>query len=249
MILLLDAGNSRIKWGIWQSGAWQGHGAVPTTEPETLQGILAETLPAWIGISCVAGAEVRARLATVCAASGLEPYWLLPAAAGHGLINAYERPETLGVDRYAALIACVRAGHGPCVVASAGTAVTIDALSGNGEFLGGMILPGANLMRLALCSGTAAVAAQDGTWQSFPRRTGDAVETGIWTAISSSVKAMQVRLAGGRGQVATVVTGGDAAILAALLSAGEPAGPVITSEYLVLEGLLWVARDLDVPGV
>jgi type III pantothenate kinase len=249
VILLLDAGNSRIKWGTWHAGAWRGHGAVPVAEPEGLAVVLAEARPSWVGISCVAGAEVRARLATLFAGAGMEPHWLVPAAVGHGLVNGYVQPETLGADRYAALIACVRAGHGPCVVASVGTAVTIDALSGNGEFLGGMILPGANLMRRALGSGTAGVAAQDGTWQPFPRRTGDAVETGIWTAISASVGAMQARLSGGPERAATVVTGGDAAILAARLSADVPAGPVITSEYLVLEGLLWVARDLDVPGV
>lgn len=249
MILLLDAGNSRIKWGAWQAGEWHGHGAVPVSGPEALAAVFAEARPTWVGISCVAGTEVRSYLAALCTETSVEPHWLVPAATGHGLVNGYERPETLGADRYAALIACVRAGHAPCVVASAGTAVTIDALSGNGEFLGGMILPGAALMRSALGSGTAAVAALEGTWQAFPRRTGDAVETGIWTAISSSVRAMQARLADPVGRVATVVTGGDAAVLAARLAADAPSGPVITSEYLVLEGLLWVARDLDVPGV
>jgi type III pantothenate kinase len=248
VILLIDAGNSRIKWGLWHANAWQGRGAVPVSEPEALRTVLADTAPSWVGVSCVAGDEIRTRLTALFDEAGVEVFWLKSAATGHGIINRYDRPETLGTDRYAALIACGRSGQAPCVVVSAGTAVTVDALTGDGEFLGGMILPGASLMRHALGTGTAEVTALSGIRQPFPRSTGSAVETGIWTAIPAAVAAMHARLTGQSSQpVTALITGGDAKILAGSLSAFALPGIVKINEYLVLEGLLWVARDLGVP--
>jgi type III pantothenate kinase len=250
VILLLDAGNTRIKWGLWHGGAWHDRGAIPVSEPEALREILAAAMPSWVGVACVAGDEVRTRLTALLDAIELELFWLKSATQAHGLVNCYDRPETLGVDRYAALIACSRGGHAPCVVVSAGTAVTVDALAGNGEFLGGMILPGAALMRRSLAAGTAAVTEVNGTWQRFPRSTGAAVETGIRTAISATVTAMHTRLSLQLGQtVATVITGGDAEMVAGVMPETALSGPVVINEYLVLEGLLWLAKDMDVPGV
>jgi type III pantothenate kinase len=120
----------------------------------------------------------------------------------------------------------------------------VDALAGDGEFLGGMILPGAGLMRQALAEGTAGVPALAGAWQAFPRATGDAVATGILSAMAGAVESMRQRLAAELGRDAmVVVTGGDAASLAGHLS-----GPALIEMNLVLEGLLWLARDLGVAG-
>jgi type III pantothenate kinase len=243
MILLLDVGNTRIKWGCWADGAWRGQGAVPVAEAGRLTEVVAGFAPAWAGVCCVAGEAVRVQVDTLLA--GLDSHWLAPSGAAHGVVNRYHRPETLGADRYAGLIACLRRGHAPCVIASAGTALTVDALAGDGEFLGGMILPGAALMRRALAEGTAGVAAVTGEWQRFPRSTGDAVATGILTAMAGAVDAMRQRLAAEVGRdVAVVVTGGDAGSLAGCLP-----GPAMIDGNLVLEGLLWLARDLGVADV
>lgn len=248
MILLLDVGNTRIKWGCWHAGEWRGRGALASGEADALAATIAAFEPAWAGVCCVAGEGVRARIEALLA--DLPSHWLASAAAGHGIVNRYDEPQTLGADRYAALIACLRGGRAPCVVASAGTALTVDALSGDGEFLGGMILPGAGLMRRALARGTAGVPAVAGGWQAFPRSTGDAVATGILTAMACAVEAMRGRLVDhlgadhvGRG-VAVTITGGDGESLARCLS-----GDVAIETGLVLEGLLWLARDLGVSGV
>lgn len=242
MILLVDAGNSRIKWGGWQAGGWQASGALPLAEVDQLAAVLAEHSPAWVGVCCVAGQDACARIAGLL--KSIPSHWLASAAQGHGIVNRYERPETLGADRFAGLIGAYRSGLAPCVVVSAGTALTVDALSGEGEFLGGMILPGLGLMRRSLSEATAGVPVMTGGWHDFPRSTGDAVETGVLTAAVGAIEVMQRRLAATLGcNPAVRLTGGDAEKLAGRISA-----TVTIERNLVLEGLLWQARDLGVSG-
>lgn len=240
MILCVDVGNSRIKWACRDAGAWRQRGSLALTEVDELAAVVAAHDPAWVGVCCVADAASRARIEAML--GGRRSHWLHAAGRGHGIVNRYERPETLGADRYAGLIACRRNDHAPCVVVSAGTALTVDALAGDGEFLGGMIVPGVTLMRRALAGGTAGVADLPGVWREFPRCTGDAVATGVVTALAGAVEAMRLHL--GRrvgGDVPVVLTGGDAKALAGHLS-----GQVRIESNLVLEGLLWLARDLGV---
>ncbi|MDD5363895.1 MAG: type III pantothenate kinase [Gallionellaceae bacterium] len=240
MILLLDIGNTRVKWGCREAGEWRGQGALALDRIEGLGAVIAESSPAWVGVCCVAGEATWRRIEAMLA--GRPHHRLQPEFEAHGIVNRYDRPESLGADRYAGLIACRRRGHAPCVLASAGTALTVDALAGDGEFLGGMILPGAALMRRALAEGTAAVPVLAGAWQAFPRSTGDAVATGILTALAGTVEAMRTRLADELArEVPVVLTGGDAEGLA-----GHLPGPVVIENNLVLEGLLWLARDLGV---
>ncbi len=242
MILLVDAGNSRVKWAGWEAGVWQGGGALPVAEVDGLAAVVAEYRPTWTGVSCVADQDTRARIARLLGAAPSR--WLDSVAQGHGIVNRYERPERLGADRFAGLIAAFRGGLAPCVVVSAGTALTVDALTGEGEFLGGMILPGVGLMRRALFEATAGVSTLNGDWRDFPRSTGDAVETGVLTAAVGAIEAMQRRLADALGcEPAVRMTGGDAEILAGRISA-----TVTIERNLVLEGLLWQARDLGVSG-
>lgn len=249
MILLIDAGNTRIKWGAWSGAEWHAQGALPVADAAALGPLLAGLGPIWIGISCVAGESVRGELTRLCEAAGVMPFWLASDDARFGVTNRYTQPGTLGTDRYAMLIAAHHAGLAPCVVVGAGTAVTVDALTGEGEFPGGMILPGAGLMRLSLAGGTAALKMAEGEWASFPTGTAGAVATGIWTAIVSAVAAMRERLQRRLGREAGVVlAGGDAAALLEFWNAEQPDDRVRVVENLVLEGLLWVARDLDVPG-
>jgi type III pantothenate kinase len=242
MLILLDAGNTRLKWGAWADGAWLVKGALDNARvADGLATTLVDYAPSWIGVSCVAGEAVRAAIADYARAAGVEPYWLRATAEMHGLRNGYHAPETLGADRFAALYACLVMGLAPCVVATAGTALTVDALASDGLFLGGMIAPGVGLMRHALVTGTAGLANSPGVCQDFPRATVDAIESGIDAALAGPVATMRERLTRMEGSaVATVLSGGDAARLARAL-------PFTTRliDDLVLEGLLCLAKRLD----
>jgi type III pantothenate kinase len=243
-ILTVDAGNTRLKWGLWQGGRWRRKGALPVGESDRLGEVVAPARPARTLVSCVAGEGVRQALEAGLARLGGPVCWLRPEAEAYGLRNTYTEPGRLGPDRYAMLVACLHLGYAPCVVVGAGTAVTVDALDAEGGFLGGLILPGPELMRLALASGTAGVQEVTGRLQDFPRSTGDGVETGIWRALAGGVEAMRSRLAARSGaEPLTVLSGGAAVRLADALT-----GPMRLVEDLVLEGLLWIARSMDAPG-
>lgn len=241
MTLLLDAGNSRIKWGIRQDGAWLVRGVRPTQEVARLADDLAPFSPRRAYLCCVAGAATRNALHNMLSHRVERLLWLTALAEAHGLRNHYQPPETLGADRYAALVAARRRQLGDCVVTSVGTALTVDALTAAGEFLGGVIAPGPDLMRDALLQGTAGVREMGGQVVDFPVDTGAAVAGGIALAQCGVVRGMRERLARhGGGRVTILLSGGARAELVKLL---EP--PVVEADDLVLEGLVWIAKEQE----
>ncbi|MDD5388425.1 MAG: type III pantothenate kinase [Gallionellaceae bacterium] len=245
MILLLDAGNTRVKWGVRQAGAWLARGVCPTREVAGLRADLAAFSLRRALLCCVANEATRAALDKLLVDRVEQLAWLTAALDAHGVRNAYQPPESLGADRYAALVAVARRGLGDCVVASVGTALTVDALTADGRFLGGVIAPGPDLMRAALLDGTAGVRAYSGSVDSsvagFPRATGAAVASGIALAQAGVVLGMRERLARLSGNPVTVLlSGGARALLTSLL---EP--PVVEADDLVLEGLAWIAKDRE----
>ena len=237
MILLVDAGNTRVKWRVVSADA-SGHtlaeGAVGHAEID----MLAAACRAWPGLArvvgCnVAGTSVAARIATACAP--LRVGWLLPTAACAGVRNLYENPERLGADRWAALIGARHSHAGPCLVVTAGTATTVDLLSATGDFLGGLILPGVALMQQALARGTAQLPLADGRFALQPRCTVDAIHSGCLQAQAGAIERMFGQIA--REPDALCLLGGGAAdSFAGLLEI-----PVRRVDNLVLSGLGAVA--------
>jgi len=252
MILLLDAGNSRLKWGLWRAAGWQARGALGLDAiddlPRQVNAALHGAGPTGGVVCCVAGKAVRMRLESWLNGLAVPVHWLRASARGHGLVNRYHVPETLGADRFAALVGAWRNAFAPCVVVAAGTALTVDALNANGEFLGGLILPGRRLMHSALSGGTAGVQvaldAEACPTDAFPCSTQAAVAAGILAGAAGAVSTLQARLqAHVSGPVRVLLTGGDADWLVPALGEG-----VLRFEGLVLEGMRWIAHDLNWPG-
>jgi type III pantothenate kinase len=237
-ILAIDIGNTRIKWGYSESGSWVRQGWVATASAE---GLVAEFagLPAAqrTVISKVAGAVVRTRVAAVLNAAAPQPLWITSAAQQCGVSSGYAAPETLGPDRWAALIGAWQLTGAACVVVNVGTTMTVDALSAEGVFLGGCIVPGATLMRDALARDTANLAAREGSFSYFPDNTGDAIFSGAVNALAGAVECMVRYLAESSGAAPPVVLSGGAAVLIEKrLNAA-----VTVVDNLVLEGLLQIA--------
>ncbi len=232
-MLILDVGNSRCKWALVRDGAWLQQGAAGNTEWVALrQAFSALPPPGRILVSNVAGEAMAQRLRAVCAMWQCPLEFVTARASQHGVSNGYAQPERLGSDRWAALIAAWRRVHGACLVVNCGTATTVDALSAQGEFLGGLILPGVSLMQHSLATNTAQLVAEHGTLQDFPRNTADAIHSGMLRATVGAVLHQHRLLQARAGAVRCLVGGGAADIV--LPHLGLPAE---RADNLVLQGL------------
>lgn len=237
MILCLDSGNSRVKWGLRADGRWRAQGAVAHAEV----GALAELAIAWpapqrILLANVAGPAAADALRVALAAWPLAWQEVRSSAAAGGVRNHYQNPQQLGVDRWCALIAARRLAPGGALVVTAGTATTIDTLDATGSFLGGLILPGLALMRRALARETAGLPFANGHYAALPRCTDDAIVTGTLEAQAGAIERAWQRLA--NSDTCCLLSGGNAAVLAPLLRL-----PYRLVDNLPLEGLAVLAGD------
>lgn len=242
-VLVIDAGNSRIKWGLADGGGWLRRAWLETADAAAITDALKDLpTPGCIVVSNVAGDGVRAALTQALVQYGVTPLWVQGRAQQCGVKSGYADPAQLGADRWAGLIAAWhlygKAGRA-CVVVNAGTTMTVDALSHEGVFLGGVIVPGLDLMRASLERGTAQLKLQQGVFYYFPDNTADAIMSGALNAAAGTIDRMLDYMAeSGQGEALIVLSGGTAAPVKARLNAKAE-----LVDNLVLEGLLQIARE------
>jgi type III pantothenate kinase len=236
--LLVDIGNTNLKWTTREQGrlgemrVLRHHGGLPIdlhAAWERLQ-VPDEILVASVGVEALTDALIR----TCRSRWGREPRRARTLARGHGVTIAYSSPERLGVDRWLALIAVHAEGGGPALIMDAGTAVTYDVILADGRHLGGLILPGIDLMRNALLAGThiPRVEPQDAL-APWGADTAEAIAAGSIQAPAALAVRLAERLANEAGaEPRLVLTGGDAERL--LPAVGRPAR---LEPDLVLRGL------------
>lgn len=199
MQLLIDAGNTRVKLGWRLADGSREAAATAYTHAE-----LATRLPTWLatlpappvaalGVN-VAGARIAEVVTrTIQTHCGCTVRWQTATAEALGLLNGYRNPAQLGADRWAALLALLthpRYRHrAPCaqVLATFGTATTVDTLAPDGRFAGGLILPGVRLMLQSLATGTANLPLARGEPVDFPTHTDQAIASGVMAAQAGAV--------------------------------------------------------------
>lgn len=249
MLLLVDAGNSRVKWALLDPrddappGNWRDSGALA-------RGDLAQLEQAWRGrgirralmanvAGAATGAALERTLAQAAPAAQLE--WFHSTQRRGGVENRYREPARLGCDRFAAAIGARALWPGQAlVVATCGTATTVDAISADGAFLGGMILPGLELMAAALARHTAQlpqVAHGPGRVDVFADNTDDAIVSGCIAAQAGAIE-RAVAAHDGPGVARCILAGGAAAWIAPHLAV-----PHTRADNLVLTGLQVVTRQ------
>ena len=262
MTLLVDVGNSAIKWA--QLAA---DGQLADVQRQLHRGVgnfasgLAErwrgSVPAGASvIACnVAGAELAAAVEKAARVLALEPVlWLIAqprfhrlGAGAFSLINGYRDPLQLGADRWHCMLGACASSEPPMVVVNAGTATTVDCVdrddanSGDtraGRFVGGFIAPGVRLMLESLARETAGLPHATGAAARFPDNTDAAIVSGVLDAQAGLVNQVWSRFAAHlaihrAAAPRLIVTGGNAAVLLDRLSI-EPAA---IEHNLVLRGL------------
>jgi type III pantothenate kinase len=247
MNLLVDIGNARIKWAVQDSSSWI-IGAPLLRQQRAFKDLVR---PAWkeletpdrVVVASVAGEDYRKSVHTwVKRRWKVIPEFLCAESQQCGVSNAYSAPERLGSDRWANLLAVHAHYKGPAVVIDCGTAITIDAVAGDGTHLGGLIVPGMDLMSSALKEGAAGVHIQEKDEQQVSllgRSTEAAVSGGILYAAVSLIDRVSLDLKVELGNAATILlTGGDAIRILPLLSSQPDYDP-----DLVLKGLAVFAEE------
>ena len=228
-VLCLDAGNTRLKWGLRTQDGWLAQGAL-THDAIASLGAALPAAPTRILACNVAGPAVAAHIETLAAALAVPLDWFRSSPAAAGVTNGYATPAQLGADRWAALIGARALHAGPALVVMAGTATTIDVLSAEGRFCGGLILPGLDLMRTVLARNTAGLPEATGHFAPLPTNTDDAIVSGALQATLGAIERMACRPASA--DFSVILSGGAADALAPHLSL-----PIRRVEHLVLEGL------------
>lgn len=250
MNLLIDIGNTRIKWAVqdgdnWVSGTPLVRGSKPFKDIARPAWKELET-PDRVIVSNVAGAEFEKSIRTwVKRRWKILPEFLCSQAEQCGVTSAYVKPERLGNDRWATLIAARAQCRGAAVILSCGTAITIDALSVDGRHLGGLIAPGIELMISSVCANTADVKIDEsgpGEIALLASSTESAVLGGsLYTAVSLLDRISADLRAELGNDISLLLTGGDAERLMPLLEYKS-----IYEPELVLKGLAVVAREAAV---
>jgi len=252
MHLLIDSGNTALKWAFAQDGQLLPMSKFivsPENLSEQLQAIANSqeiNKVRAVYISNVAGATRQKQLTDWCKeAYQIAPTYAFVAKEFNGLVNAYNPFEKLGVDRWLALIAATDCFKRPICVVDIGTAVTIDAIDDENHYIGGVILPGLGLMRQSLQQNTDAIGfTQDQDLENiFATNTEHGVISGTSLAIAATVENMTENLHHKTNEPITcVLTGGDALHVKSYISQSVEYVP-----DLVLKGLyLWEKEnDLD----
>jgi len=257
MKLLIDAGNTRIKWALADGSeadgqTWLRSGALPVERAGELSHQFAglqDIRQVWV--SNVAGDEVAQHIRNACAGQPAQPRFIVAQEAQCGVRNSYSSPPQLGSDRWAALIAAWHLVRGTCLVVNSGTATTVDALSATGEFIGGLILPGVELMQRSLRDAAvqlqaAQVKPEQGEYAPFPLNTADALYSGALQASCGAIERQYALLGDAclepsrMGSAPVVLSGGAAAMLQGRLNA-----PLRIVDNLVLQGLLLIAQETN----
>lgn len=243
-LLAIDAGNTRTKWGVFDAqGNLLQTGATLNSQLENTHFPAAKK----VIIANVAGEKIAAMLKQQLEKT--EVTFAKSSASACGIKNGYETPEQLGIDRWAALIGAWHLKKTSCVVVNAGTAITIDALitkENHAEFIGGMILPGLDLMHKSLHTGTAQLPSDTenalNTGNIFGKNTQQAMVNGALAAAIGAINTMRSTIKNTYHQTPQVIlSGGNADLIQQNFFKEDQPNTVMESieiiENLVLHGL------------
>lgn len=242
--LLLDVGNSRLKWGVLDNGDIRrtGHISLANIKEKGLS-VLTTKLPRNVDAvfaSNVAGTSFGTRLSGVVGMHcNADVHFARSERRGWGITNSYRQPRLLGVDRWVAMVGAWAEIKSACLVVDAGTAVTLDAIDREGHHLGGQIIPGVETMLNSLSSATSDIPAVKASpkptsddMKMFGRNTAAAVREGAQNAVAGAIDRATKTLRSNGYRPKVILTGGGASrILGAL--AKEP----LHRPNLVLLGL------------
>ena len=243
--LLIDVGNSRVKWAVLDKSHLCSGKAFSYKEQQIeplfdaywkpLSGITD------VIVSNVGGLEIAEHIEGWCSKQWkANSHFVRPKSHAYGVTNSYQNPQQLGVDRWVCLVAAREMGERATCIIDCGTAVTIDALNGEGKHLGGMIAPGIQLMKRALLNNTSDISEAGDNPECFLGQcTADAVQNGAIHSVAGLIERAARELNKQyKEDFLLVLTGGDAEQIQKQLNCD-----VRLVADLALRGLVVITRD------
>lgn len=238
MNLLIDMGNTRLKWAVTTAGQIiPGQSLLNTriNRDELIRLWKGAYRPRRIVVSCVSAGRLLELVQSVARELWLDVDIILvkSQAQAFGVINAYQQPEKLGVDRWLSLVAVWQQYQAPACIVDCGTAITVDVIDAGGKHQGGLISPGLTLMKQSLRQGTEALPVSSA---SYACGLADSTEAAIYSGtLMAAIGLIEHVLAQQPAGMRLILTGGDAELIAGQLNAVSTVDP-----DLVLRGLLCV---------
>lgn len=248
MKLLIDFGNSRCKWVTSENGSLQS-GAAEVYDGTHTRVVIENLLARFpirqcrqIHIVSVLGTEFdREFIQQVADHAEVKITHYVSQREAFGIRLAYDDPTTYGADRYAALVAAYHSGEGAKIVVDCGTAVTVDAINERGRHLGGLIVPGVELMCSMLAENTTGISHPDAiTGVAYLNAsTHDSVVSGSTLCLRHGLHSIIAKIQQNIERHASIyVTGGASAAIIEMDN-----DQIIERPDLVLEGLQIMQSD------
>ncbi len=268
VIIQFDLGNTRCKWRVARclggghfsavsSGAfaWQSLSDVSAHFQSVFEYAavsVADVVAVWV--VSVAGAQRNKLLSEWCKMQGLpEPCFAVSQLAAGGVVNGYQSPELLGVDRWLAILAGWHIVSSPCLVIDAGSAVTVDLLADRGQHLGGYIGPGLALMRQSLFGGTDNVKVQPAALSAVlapGRKTSRAVSSALNAMLLGLVQTAKAQLESQlsnseQDKLPLLLTGGDAGGLKHVIDEAAAQGVLAGVDVMLVPDLVFTGLQIQ----
>ncbi len=245
MNILIDIGNTRIKWCVDHKGNIGASQAMNYKKDDFISDFEVYwqklTPPQAIAISSVSTQQVLLQIISLAKKNWPEIKVLIAKSSSYdqSVTNAYSQPEKLGVDRWMGLIALQYYYPGNSCIVGCGTAITIDSLDKKGRHLGGLISPGVQLMKQSLFQGTENLSFFE---QNYPAGLSNATEPAVFSGILYAAAGLIEKSIKNLCMCDTLVlTGGDAELLAKHLDFKS----IIEPDF-VLKGLSLYCRGENV---
>lgn len=238
MNLLIDSGNSLIKWALEKDGMFITEGECLTSCASSLHGLWENyAKPARVIVANVAGEKAAGEIRkAVSALWQLDAEFIASTRNCCGLTNSYHSPRQLGIDRWMAMVAAFQMVDGPVIVVDCGTAVTIDLVKQGGLYAGGVIMPGLMTALRSLEIGTDAIEQINSITSDMTcvaQSTEDGVIAGVLFCLAGGIeRVVQEQTLLSEQRPTVVVTGGDEEKLVPYLTISTQLQPA-----LVLQGL------------
>ncbi|UTW44844.1 type III pantothenate kinase [bacterium SCSIO 12696] len=227
-VMDIDIGNTRAKWRCGeQRGALVNGGDWEDSFSGLVEG------PERVRVANVAGKDIESGLAQwVMNRWGLELELAVTNSHAAGVQCGYPDPGQLGVDRWLAVLAASRESSGDTVIVSAGSAITVDLLNERRQHLGGFIVPGLEMQRRALFSGTSQVKVES-LWKNAITDPGSSTAQAVINGcLKMAIQLIQCARQELNSSAPVFLGGGDAQYLLPHLN-----GQVFLKEEMVLDGL------------